>query len=288
VSTLNSLLSEVTALINFSDLKIVMDKGFCSGANIDSMLKNGKANFVMAMPFTFSIVKKRVKKNLVKIGNSISIGSDFLYSEREEYKWGNHTTYIYSFYNDIKFAQTKSELTAYVNDLYQRALVDPLNDKLGAEFKKYLNIRKTKDKYNIKIKKRVISKELQNVGRLIIISNQKFSSKEVVEIYRTKDVVEKAFLRIKKNLNLKRLRVHYEETMQGKTFVIFLALIIISHIHNIMKSKILYKDLTIKELIRIVSKLKILRIKNSTTLSPITKQQKEIFEAFDIKLPSVC
>jgi transposase len=42
-------------------------------------------------------------------------------------------------------------------------------------------------------------------------------------IYREKDVVEKGFLWFKNSLDLARLRVHQGNSMQNKTFVGFLA-----------------------------------------------------------------
>jgi len=65
-------------------------------------------------------------------------------------------------------------------------------------------------------------------------------SMKIHDVYRTKDVVEKSFLRYKNHLGLDRLRVHSDNRMQNKIFVAFIALVIASAIHETMRSKVMY------------------------------------------------
>ena len=58
-------------------------------------------------------------------------------------------------------------------------------------------------------------------GWLVMISNNVSDPKEALAIYREKDVVEKGFLRLKNSLDLGRLRVHREDSMQNKVFCRF-------------------------------------------------------------------
>ncbi|TWI61747.1 hypothetical protein LZ24_03425, partial [Desulfobotulus alkaliphilus] len=101
-----------------------------------------------------------------------------------------------------------------------------------------------------------------------------------------KDVVEKGFDRMKNNLDLGRLRVHSNHKAWNKTFVGFLALILLSKIHYTMVQEKLYCKMTMKELILTLSKLRIQEIKGVRILFPLTKLQKTIFKAFGAKEPS--
>jgi transposase len=120
---------------------------------------------------------------------------------------------------------------------------------------------------------------------MVLISNHVKDAKEALRIYRAKDVVEKGFLKLKNNLDLNRLRVHGDTTMRAKVFVGFIALIMLSHIHNVMLKKGLYKNMTKLELIRHMEKFRVQYIKGNRILFPISKIQKTILDAFGVKYP---
>jgi hypothetical protein len=72
------------------------------------------------------------------------------------------------------------------------------------------------------------------------------NAEDAINLYRAKDVVEKGFGRLKNCLDLSRLRVHSDETMQNKVFIGFVALIVLSHIHRVMDER--GKRFIVKEL----------------------------------------
>ena len=117
---------------------------------------------------------------------------------------------------------------------------------------------------------------------LVIISNHIDNAEEAIHIYRAKDVVEKGFLRMKNCLELARLRVHSDNAMQNKIFIGFISLIITAHIHKVMSEHRMYDTWTMKKLIKILERLRVHHIKNDTIFSPLTKEQKLIFEAFGL------
>jgi hypothetical protein len=96
---------------------------------------------------------------------------------------------------------------------------------------------------------------------------------------------EKGFLRLKTQLDLGRLRVHRDDSMQNKVFIGFIALILMSHLHKVMLDKDLYKTMTLKKLLLILSKLRVQHISGQRILFPLTKEQKAIYKAFAVKEP---
>ncbi|WP_373840355.1 hypothetical protein [Methanospirillum sp.] len=76
-----------------------------------------------------------------------------------------------------------------------------------------------------------------------------------LELYRNKDVVEKAFGNLKERLNMRRTLVSSEQSLDGKLFVQFVALIYLSHIKKQMQKKDLVKKHSI---IRLLDKLDII------------------------------
>ena len=62
-------------------------------------------------------------------------------------------------------------------------------------------------------------------------------------------MVEKAFGNLKERLNLRRTLVSSEQSLDGKLFVEFVALIYLSYIHKRMQEQSLYKDFTLHEVL---------------------------------------
>jgi len=75
--------------------------------------------------------------------------------------------------------------------------------------------------------------------------------------------------------------------MRNKLFVAFIALTLVSHIHKVMKEKDLYRKMTMEKMFITLSNLKKVAINGLHILRPITKEQKDIFSAFSIPIPSV-
>ena len=59
----------------------------------------------------------------------------------------------------------------------------------------------------------------------------------------------------------------------------------LSGIHNVMTDQMLYRTMTMKKLILTLSKLKVQFIDGVRVLFPVTKSQREIYEAFKIDVP---
>jgi transposase len=73
--------------------------------------------------------------------------------------------------------------------------------------------------------------------------------------------------------------------MDGKIFIGFISLILLSYIHKGMTEKGMYKDVTMKEMIRHLEKLKVQTIMGKRIVYPLTKMQERIFDNFDIPCP---
>ena len=70
-----------------------------------------------------------------------------------------------------------------------------------------------------------------------------------LELYRNKDVVEKAFGNLKERLNMRRTLVSSEQSLDGKLFIQFVALIYLSHIKKQMQENGLLKNYTLPSLL---------------------------------------
>ena len=70
-----------------------------------------------------------------------------------------------------------------------------------------------------------------------------------LELYRNRDIVEKAFGNIKDRLSRRRLLVSSNASLEGKLLVEFVAMIYLSYIKKRMQEKKLFKDYTMTSLL---------------------------------------
>jgi len=292
VCTLKTTLAQ-TSNVYQGNLMLVLDKGFCSTKNINAMLSDPQGiKFVIAMPFTHSFAKRQVeseRKDIDRIENTIVIGEDVFRGISKKRSWNtDHRIYTHIYYNVTEAVKAQEELYGHITKLVQEAEKDPNNPKYASDFQKYLIIRKSKKRasgYSITIRDDVVKEKLSNIGWLVLISNHISDAEEALAIYRLKDVIEKGFMRLKNCLDLGRLRVHNDNSMQNKVFVGFIALILMAHIHKVMLAEGLYKKVTMKKLIKTLEKLRVQTVNGNRILYPLTKEQKVIYKAFGLAEP---
>ncbi|MEN6411842.1 MAG: hypothetical protein ABFC84_03625 [Veillonellales bacterium] len=110
---------------------------------------------------------------------------------------------------------------------------------------------------------------------------------EALQVYRDKDIVEKCFDDLKNGLDMKRLRMHTIETVDGRLFVQFIALLFISALRKEMRESRLIESYTIREFLFEMDPPTKIRYagKYGQRLTEVTKTQREILELLKIDLP---
>ena len=293
VSTLEVTIKKFQSITGEKPMLTVMDKGFFSTQNISMMLSGEfSTRFMTAVPFTGTFAKKQVELERKDIGcleNTIAAGGDTVRAVTKLRSWNtDHKVYTHIYFNVLKAMKVREDLYAYVSLLKEKAAENPAKAFHDPEYEKYLMIRKSEKAetgYTVNVRADIVTNELKTAGWMVIISNDVSDAKEAMTIYRDKDVVEKGFLRLKNSLDLCRLRVHHECSMQNKVFVGFIAFILLSYMHSVMSDKKLYSTMTMKKMILTLSKLRVQKINGYRILFPLTKDQKDIFKAFDIVQP---
>lgn len=161
--------------------------------------------------------------------------------------------------------------------------------KHESPYTKYFEVSET-PKRGIKVaaKNSVIEKTRKNYGYFVLLSNDVKDPVEALKIYRNKDLVEKAFGNLKERLNMKRLAVSSELSLDGKLFVEFIALIFLSHIKKQMQDTELFKKFTMRELL---DELEIIECFEAPgyklEVGEMTKRQQELFKKIGVVPPSL-
>jgi transposase len=290
VNTLKTTIEKACG-IGKNRLTLVMDKGFFSRKNLDSLLEGPlKSKFLISVPFTLKAAVEAAArlKQTIDIPENTLEDRDMLRGLTERCPWDDeHRLFMHVYFNSIKAAEAKNRVYGQVSKLLALARSDPENPDHADAFKRYLSIKKSKTtgKVNVSVRHEAVEQELVHAGWMVLLTNQVKDAQEALRIYRARDAVEKGFLSCKQDLDLRRLRIHSDETMRAKIFVGFIALILKSAIHVVMQEKRLYRDMTMKELIRTLEKLRLQYIAGNRILYPLSKGRKDILSAFAFSPP---
>jgi transposase len=202
VSTLCTTIDQFS-LLRDNEYKFVLDKGFYSVRNVNSMLNTEKLReFLLAVPFGKKFAKEALAKcsDILIDDNIVSAGADILYSKKSLIPWKNNNKVInlnlYTFFNQKLSVLAKDILYEKSFMLIDKIKKEEATQKDYKDIKKYLIVPEGDQKASLKtitINKDQINKEIKYTGWLMVLGNAYLPTNDVINIYRSKDVVEIGF-----------------------------------------------------------------------------------------------
>jgi transposase len=266
--------------LGVNSAKFVMDKGFCSTANLKYLKENG-FSFLMAAENrnkTISSAIDSVRSRITSLHYRIKPGVYGLSSQGTFY--GVKTT-LHIFFQPELAEQQRSALERRIEKQEETlAQLSSLTQNEAKKYRKNLTVSVLKDgSFSYSRNYTAIDNNARNCGYLCLITDLDITSTEALDIYRRKDVIEKSFDDIKNHADMKRLRTHSSESTNGKLFCAFISLILISMLSNSLRSS---NDLNIikSEALAELNKIRlVLTSDGKRLLNPLTKTQRLIIEA---------
>ena len=263
VKTIKNLIADMDFL-EYKKIKLVMDRGFYSEDNINALFQN-HLKFLMSAKLSLTFVKNELNKVRDDLRTWTNYSQKYeLYALTQSIRWtysqkrpyigdtlaGERRMYLHMYFNSERALEDEKEFNIKLINL-QEELVSgkrrPEHEKLYA---KYFDISSTPVR-GIKVTARqtAIDDAKKNYGFFALISNEIKDPITALEIYRNKDLVEKAFGNLKERLNMRRLLVSSDASLDGKLFVQFIALIFLSYLKKQMQDSDLFKKHTMQGLL---------------------------------------
>jgi len=302
VTTIRKLLKDI-GFLEIDKLKLVMDRGFFSASNINALYK-GHHKFLIAVKANNGFVSgfiEKAKKEIHDFANFDVSHDVYHWRSMEEWPYvqkdrhGNtvleekRRIYVYIYYNGLRAEEEKAKFSkalAVTESTLRKK--EELTEAQASLCKKYFLVKETpKRGLQIHYREDAIRKHMCQFGYFVLLSNDIKDPAQAIEIYRKKDVVEKAFDNLKDRLEMKRTEVHSDQTLAGKFFVQFLALIYVSYIHKYMRDNDLYKNYTMQSLFDLLDVIERYDYEGQRNhFSEITQKQQDIFACFGVSLPT--
>ena len=263
VKTLRKLLADMNTL-GYEKIKIVLDRGFFSAANINDLYKN-HMKFLIAAKLSLKLIKTHLDNARDTMRNWIHYSQAYqLYTYSLPITWNyiqdrpyigdtitaDRRMYLHIYYSPDRALEDEKALNnrmAVWQDELQSGKRHPDHEKYYA---KYFVLKSTPVRgMKVAANEEVLTETKRNYGYFALLSNEIKDAVDALEIYRNKDLVEKAFDNLKERLNLRRMAVSSEQSLEGKLFVQFIALIFLSSITKRMQENNLFKNYTMQEVL---------------------------------------
>jgi transposase len=220
LSTLKTTVAEMEAVSGGKKLILVMDKGFYSEKNVKLLLESYRGSeFLIAVPFTSSYAKELVEGERGKIErfeNLIKTPASPVRGVLKRVRFAGFPLSAYVLYNPERNLASRNDLYTQVAWLKEAVEAGKKLPAFEREMKKYFLARKPgagKEKARVEINQEAIERELATAGWMVMLGNGDLGIQDAHDIYRKKDVVEKAFMKYKNLLGLDRLRIHGDDRM---------------------------------------------------------------------------
>ena len=299
--TVKHLIADMEA-IGFSKVKLVMDRGFYNEENINSLYHN-HLKFLLSTKVSVKYVQKELNTIGDSIKTHINYNTDYKlymktstidwdYNQKRSYKEDvikeKKRMYLHIYYSGEKALEQTYRFNAMLDSLKAELLSGKRKQEHEKQYTKYFEVTSTPVRgVKVNIKQDAITKTEKNYGFFVLVSNEIKDPVRALEIYRNKDVVEKAFGNLKERLNLRRTAVSSETALDGKLFVQFVALIYLSYIKKQMQENSMFKNYTIQD---VLDELDIIECYEQSgqklRVGEVTRKQSTLYERLGVKPPT--
>ena len=263
VKTIHELVRELDAL-GYEKVKLVMDRGFYSADNINALYKE-HYKFLVGTSTALSYAKKFIHEIGYEKDSYVNYNSELElyvftktiawdYEQKRPYKGdilkGERRMYLHLYYNSEKQSNDGLLFNKHMDALKEEILSGHRVPEHEKEYKKYFIIKETpKRGITLNYNQQAIDQVRERYGFFALLSNEVRDPVTALHLYRTRDVVEKAFGDLKDRLNLRRSLTSSESSLEGKLFVEFVALIYLSYIKKKMEETGLFSKYTMHGLL---------------------------------------
>ena len=301
VATIRQLLADIDYMA-LEKVKLVMDRGFYSEDNINSLYHN-HLKFLIGVKVSLKFVQEVLDdvRDSMRSRSSYSSSHKLHYHSRtidwhyQEKKKRSGTVikaerrmYLHLFYNDQKAVDDKAAFNALLDSLETELRTSRRVAEHEKLYDKYFSVTRTPVRgISVEPKEEAIALAEKDYGFFALISNDLKDPLVALDTYRSKDVIEKAFGNLKERLNMRRTSVSSEQNLEGKLFVQFLALMHLAYIDKKMNDTQLYKYYTMHELLDEFDGIECFEEPGKRLrIGEMTKKQIGLYQKLEVEAPA--
>ena len=300
VKTLRRLLADMNTL-GYKKFKVVLDRGFYSAENINDLYKH-HMKFLMAAKSSLKWVRFHLDTVRDEMRNWRYFSQDYQlyayclpvswdYRQKRPYKKnilkGKRRMYLHIFFSPERALEEEISFNKRMMERQRELESGQTYPEHEKQYARFFEVKETPVRgRKVTAKSKAMEEAKRYYGYFALLSNDIKDAIEALETYRGKDLVEKAFHNLKDRLNLRRVAVSSEKSLDGKLFVQFIALIFLSCITRRMQKNNLFARYTLHELLDGLDLIECFEIPNRRLqVGEMTKRQRELYAQMGVTPP---
>lgn len=300
VRTLKNMLKDFATLVN-GKIKFVLDRDFYSEENVNALYTN-HYKFLMGTRVSLAFIQQHLAPVRETIRKRANYDSNFqlgYYSvmsvwphERKMKRSGeiiktDKRIYVHLYYSEHLAIEDEIAFTKRLDRLEEELQTNTRVPSHEQKYETYFTMRKNSArKISLTLKQDAIEKKQKDFGYFSLISNDIKDPIEALKAYQGRTMIESTFSNLKERLNLRGTAASYEQNLEGKLFVQFIAHMFVAALNKTIREKDLYRFHTMTSLL---DTLDIIEQYQSPGQPPyvgeITEEQKDLYAQFGIEIP---
>ena len=283
----------------FNDACFILDRGYFSKNNIRNIVKQGydfliaarnREGFIDDLISECDLSFKSNRKN--RVNNQNIYGTSY----KKKLFGLNDEVYVHVFFNAGKYPSilqnVENDIAIHAErlnklkfEIVDQDFKDPYHELIIDKDNKLIAFRENE---------KVIEDIEKYLGYFVLITSEKMTYAEAFNKYSGRDQSEKLFKSGKSFLGGDAYRVHTKQSLESKTLITFIALIIRNAIYNkLMSEKYLINEpdnniFSVPEAIKQLEKIEMIKYNDTYRLSSaLSRNQKKILKAFNMNSGSI-
>ena len=286
----------------YKKIGFILDRGYFSRSNINCMDKYGYHFVIMVKG-----MNKLVNSLILEVKGSFEnkwaqhIDDYDVYAttiKRKLFETDAKERYFHLFHSSTKEGEERALLAKKLRKM-KAHLMQHTNEviEFSSGFKHYYRLHYNEQNGIFQFpedRTDVIELENDLSGYFCIITSEKMTAKEALNLYKSRDTSEKLFRGDKSYLGDKSLRIYGDSAAESKIFIEFLALIVRNRMYNCLKDEMRKLDsrpnyMTVPAAIRELEKIEMVRLTDNRYRldHAVTATQKTILKAFGMDAPLI-
>ena len=281
----------------YKNVGLILDRGYFSIKNIHYYDAKGYDFLMMIKTNSFLVTEMLKEAHLPLLTKArYYLPEHDVYGLTKKGTIGDDMTvrYFHIYYDNVRASQEKNE---YLKQLVKKEkhLQKKVDEKIRRKedmvsYEKLFKLKYDNNGYleSYKRNEDEIQKEIDKLGFFVIVTSKEMTASEALDIYRKRDSVEKIFRMLKTGLEYDTFRVHSQDSLESKTYVMFIASIVRNYLFQglkkISKKEKDKKSYTVPASISELEKITI--VKNSKDVYirryGLTKKQRSILTQFGV------
>ena len=279
-------------LLQLRKVHFVMDRGFWSRTNIDDFYST-HSKFLIGVPFTARLARDAVEKcreTILAFQNYRRIGHGDYYLMTELQKWGSHRFYVHTYFNSDKADEERRSFDWRLAQCRQELEAGQTIRSHEHDYEAFFIVKETpKRGRKVMINEEAVKAHRHSrAGWFVLGTNDIKDPVTALEVYHSRDRVEKAFENLKNSKDMKRLRVHSAKAMEGRLFLQFIALILDSSIRQKLQQISWLESHSLRDAFRELTTLRRVEIpgRRESLYTTPTRLQRQLTEWLGVEIPT--